>query len=160
MKKAIDLYNNIEEKILVIGIVVMVLILFVQVVLRFVFSSPFTWAEELARLIFIWISWLGISIGQRKLEHIKVTMLTDRLKGKSQFTVLFLADIVSMAILIVFIWQGVNLVVTIFEMGTKTAALHIPRWTVYLSVPVSCLAMGLRLAADMAKNIAGLRKGA
>ena len=157
MKKVIDFYNNLEEKILVLGIVIMVIILFMQVLLRFIFGSPFTWAEELARLIFIWISWLGISLGQRKMEHIKVTMVTDRIKGKTQNIILLLADIVSLIVLVIFIWQGVSLVATIFDMGTRTAALHVPRWIVYLSVPVSCLAMGVRLVADMARSLKGLK---
>ena len=90
MKKIIDYYNKAEEVIIVAGIAAMAIILFLQVVLRFVFSDPWVWAEEVSKIIFIWVSWLGISMGQKHGEHIKVTMLTERLKGNTQKTVLIL----------------------------------------------------------------------
>ncbi len=35
---------------------------------------PLTWSEELGKFLFVWITWLGISLGERKGEHIKITM--------------------------------------------------------------------------------------
>lgn len=158
MKKIIDGYNRFEEVLLVAGIALMVVILFIQIILRFVFGSPLSWVEELARVIFIWVSWLGISLGQRHGEHIKVTMVTDRIKGKMQTIVLLLADIISLAILAVFAYQGIILLEKILIMGTVTPALNIPRWVIYASVPFSCFVMSLRLIADMIQNVKGFRK--
>lgn len=160
MKKLINFYNKLEEYILVVGIVLMVIILFMQVVLRFFTGNPWVWGEELSRIIFVWVSWLGISIGQKHGEHIKVTMVTDRLKGNKQKIVLIIADIVSLVILAFFLYYGIIIVDTIFKMGTSTPALKIPRWTIYLSVPVSCLAMCIRLISDIVNNIKSSRGGA
>lgn len=158
MKKIINTYNKIEEVLLVAGIIVMVVILFVQVILRFVFNNPLTWIEELARVIFIWSSWLGISLGQRHGEHIKVSMITDRLKGKTQSTALLVADVVSLVILGLFAYQGILLVEQIFAMNTVTPALAIPRWVIYSSVPFSCIVMGIRLIANIIGNVRSFGK--
>ena len=56
----------------------MVIIIFVQVIMRKAGNS-LSWSEELGKFLFVWISWMGISLGQREGEHIKITMLTDRL---------------------------------------------------------------------------------
>ena len=148
MKKIIDIYNKAEEVFIVAGIAAMTIILFLQVVLRFVFSDPWVWAEEVSKIIFIWVSWLGISMGQKYGEHIKITMITDRLKGQTQKTVLILANIFSLVIIGFFLYYGIIVTSNIMTIGSVTAALKIPRWLIYLSVPVSCLAMSVRLIAD------------
>lgn len=148
MKKIIDYYNKAEEVIIVAGIAAMAIILFLQVVLRFVFSDPWVWAEEVSKIIFIWVSWLGISMGQKHGEHIKVTMLTERLKGNTQKSILILANVLSLIIIGVFLYYGIIVTSNIMTIGSVTAALKFPRWLIYLSVPVSCTAMSVRLIAD------------
>lgn len=148
MKKIIDMYNKAEEVFIVAGIAAMAIILFLQVVLRFIFSDPWVWAEEVSKIIFIWVSWLGISMGQRHGEHIKVTMVTDRLKGNTQKIVLVLANIFSLVIVVFFLYYGIIVTSNIMTIGSVTAALKIPRWLIYLSVPVSCFAMSVRLIAE------------
>ena len=149
LKKIWDTYDKFEAAVLVIGIIVMTLILFVQVFYRVFFHDGIKWAEELARILFIWVSWLGISMGEKKGEHIKVTMITDRLKGRTQTIALVISDILSLLILLVFLYSGIEVAVKIFDMGTKTAALRWPRWILYASMPFSCAVMSLRLIKEI-----------
>lgn len=72
------LLNHTEEIVIVAMFAVMVAVIFVQVIMRKCGNS-LTWSEELGKFLFVWITWLGISLGERKGEHIKITMLTDRL---------------------------------------------------------------------------------
>ena len=50
-----------------------------QVLLRFAFSRPQPWAEEINRYCFVWATYLGAVIAMAKGTHIRVTVLTDRL---------------------------------------------------------------------------------
>ena len=72
MKKFINFLNKLEEVVLVSMFCVMVLIIFIQVIMRYAFNSSLSWSEELGKFVFVWISWVGISIGARKNEHIKM----------------------------------------------------------------------------------------
>ncbi|MCL2601411.1 MAG: TRAP transporter small permease subunit, partial [Treponema sp.] len=47
----------------------MVIILFIQVIMRRVFNNSLFWSEELARYMFIWLVYLGISHGARLRKH-------------------------------------------------------------------------------------------
>lgn len=61
MKKKLHLltvYNHLEELILVCMFAVMVIVIFVQVIMRFVFNNSLSWSEALARLLFVWLTWL------------------------------------------------------------------------------------------------------
>lgn len=50
-----------------------------QVVLRFGFNKPLPWPEEMARLLFTWMAYLGAALAYRRGSHIRLTILLDRL---------------------------------------------------------------------------------
>ena len=76
------LLNHTEEIVIVAMFALMVAVIFLQVIMRYVFSNSLSWSEELGKFLFVWITWLGISLGERMGEHIKITMLVDRLPFK------------------------------------------------------------------------------
>ena len=92
-KQIFSILNHIEEVIIVSMFALMVIIIFVQVIMRKAGNS-LSWSEELGKFLFVWISWMGISLGQREGEHIKITMLTDRLPFRLAQIVNIISDIV------------------------------------------------------------------
>ena len=96
--KLIKKMNYAEEIILVTMFALMVVVIFVQVIMRYVFHSSLTWSEELGKFLFVWISWLGISIGEKRGEHIKITMLTDKLNVKWQHIFNLISESIVIAI--------------------------------------------------------------
>ena len=64
-----NIYNNLEEYLLVVSLVINVLLVFLQVIMRTVFKNSLTWSEELSRYIFIWQIWLGASIAWEQVLH-------------------------------------------------------------------------------------------
>ena len=55
-----NIYNNLEEYLLIISLVCNVLLVFLQVIMRTVFKNSLTWSEELARYMFVWLALLHI----------------------------------------------------------------------------------------------------
>ena len=155
VKKIAWFYNHLEEYLLVVLLLIAVTVGFLQVIMRYVFNNSLTWTEEFSRVLFIWMSWLGISYAQKKNEHIKITMLTDRLKGTTRKVVLVLADILAIAILATFMVEGVVVVQKVMAIGSHTPALSIPQWAIYLSVPISCGLMAVRIIADAVRDLRG-----
>ena len=149
MKKIINLYNKFKEIFLVVLLVIMVVLIFVQVVMRYCFNSSLSWSEELARILFIWVSWIGISLGQKKGEHIKITMVTDKLKGNAKKFVLLLADVCTLVILAVLCVKGMEVVMQTMGLGAAMPATGCPKWIVYSAVPLSCLLMAIRVVKDL-----------
>jgi len=157
IKKLGNIYDNAEEILLVFSLLVMVVVIFLQVVMRYAFNSSLPWSEELARMIFIWMSWLGISFGQKKGEHIKITLVINAIKGKAKQSILLLADLCTLAILGVLIFKGLEITEKIYSMGTTTPALFIPKGLIYSAVPVSCALMSIRVIKDMFVTVANLK---
>ena len=49
-----------------------------QVMARYVFLISIPWTEELARMLFAWSMLLGIAVGIRRREHVRVMALLER----------------------------------------------------------------------------------
>lgn len=148
--------NHIEEAIIVFLFAVMVVIIFVQVIMRKANHSLY-WSEELGKFLFVWISWLGISIGQRKGEHIKITMLTDRLPFKAAQIFNILSDLIVIGICAVTLYYGVSLVIT--QQTSPYAGIKISTSWGYLAVVVGCGLMIIRCIASICTSIKALAHG-
>ena len=72
VKRLNDLILKMCGGLVMIMVPVMTLVIFVQVVMRYVFKSPFVWAEEFSRYLLVWISCLGAAYGIRTGMHIAV----------------------------------------------------------------------------------------
>ena len=67
-----------------IVLVVMTIIIFGTVVLRYLFSIGFRWTDELISIFFIYLVFLGISIAYRYEDHIVVSILFNAFPPKIQ----------------------------------------------------------------------------
>lgn len=155
LKRLIHIFNKTEEIIMVVMLVIMVILVFLQVIMRYVFNNSLTWTEELARYMFIWVSWLGISIGTQRNEHITIDVVVDRFKGKGYIAIMTIADLCTIAILFALAYFGVVLTMQIFDFHTVSTVLKIPMWIIYVCLPISCTLMMIRVIVKMIERIRG-----
>lgn len=162
MKKILKIYDKIEERALVYSLVATVLIIFFQVIMRKVFNNSLSWSEELARFIFIWQIWMGISLGARKKEHIVVELIYGfpfmrGLPGKATRLLVRLINIAFCLFMVVVGWQ---LTQNLLLKNTLSPALEIPLWIVYGSLPFSFLVTLIRYVVELFDEITGRSEGA
>jgi TRAP-type C4-dicarboxylate transport system permease small subunit len=71
-----------------ITFIVLFIVFVVQIISRYIFNTPLTWAYELTQAAFIWTTLLAASYMHRKWKHIEFAMIYDKLssKGKSVFS--------------------------------------------------------------------------
>ena len=79
MKKLKYVLDNFERWIMMALFVALFFIVMAGIISRVVFNSPFTWTEEAARLVFIWLIFMGISYGTKYDKHINVTIVLDKM---------------------------------------------------------------------------------
>ena len=58
---------------------IMIFLTFLNVIMRYVFSSGFVWSEEIARICFIYLVYLGTIDAYRDNRHLGVEMLVAAL---------------------------------------------------------------------------------
>ena len=153
-RKFMKVVDKAEDICLVIMFALMVIFIFLQIIMRFVVGHSLVWSEELGKFIFVWLSWLGISIGERRNEHIKITLLTDRLSPKLQKIFEIVAYLILLAILGVIIYYAVQLVA--FQWKVKYAGIKISTSWGYLSLVLGCGFMVLRIFAVLYRDVKAL----
>jgi TRAP-type C4-dicarboxylate transport system permease small subunit len=109
-------------------------IIFVQVILRYVFHSPFSWAEELARYLLIWITCLGSAYAIRDGMHISISYLQSKLKGSAQTVVRMVIYVVTLGFFIYCIKEG--LLFSFAQWTQRSTAMQIPMTVPYIAIPL------------------------
>lgn len=113
---------------------VMVVVAALGVFFRFVLHASLSWSEELDSYLFVWLTCLGAAAGVKMRAHPEVRAIPDRLPKLAQSIVADLADAAVIALGIVFVLSGSEMV---SMMGTETAAsLPVSMVYPYLSIPV------------------------
>ncbi|MDL2272542.1 TRAP transporter small permease [Desulfovibrio sp. OttesenSCG-928-I05] len=148
MQKFVKVYDEWEAKVLVGSLVFTVLLIFSQIIAR-TFGSSLSWSEELARYIFIWQIWLGMSIGLKDNKHIHVEMLYQFIKGRPARVMKIIVTILCIVLCGVLVYYGGIYTQNALKRGTLSAALRMPLWWVYLALPFSSLITGLRYACQL-----------
>ncbi|MGO1395160.1 MAG: TRAP transporter small permease [Halomonas sp.] len=95
----------------------------VNVVGRAVFNNSVPWADELARMLFIWLIFIGAAAAFARYEHIAVDILVRRLAPRAAHMLYLLQHVIITLLMGVIIWGGV-LVMT--RASSQTAILNVP----------------------------------
>ncbi|RQD72630.1 MAG: TRAP transporter small permease [Tindallia sp. MSAO_Bac2] len=134
-----------EQVLAVFAMIVMVILVFIQVIFRYVINASLSWSEELARYAHIWMVWLSASYAVRKSAHIKVEMVKNIFNMKTQKVINVIALLLWFAFALFFAWQGLSMVLSVMERGQRAAATRIPMWIVYIALPLGGFLMSFRL---------------
>ena len=89
MARIIDLYCQILKCVIAICLAVMVVLVFGNVVLRYVFNSGITMSEELSRWLMVWLTFLGAIVALREHAHLGVDTLVRALPATRQTHLLY-----------------------------------------------------------------------
>lgn len=87
-----------------------VLIVFVNVALRYIVNTGLTWSEEIAVNLFVWVIFLGAILAGLEGLHIKVDMLTKKLPKGMQKVFIVLSSLCVLFAMGVLIVGGIDVV--------------------------------------------------
>ena len=141
-----------EKAFLIVCLSVMVLLIFMQIVLRWLGSATI-WAEELARYIMLYLLWVAASYAVKRNEHIRLTVLVEKVTGKKRDKL----ELVVLGVWLMFaLWllvEAIFLVQKISAMHQVSAAMRIPMVIPYASAPVGGLLMSVRLVQKIIETL-------
>lgn len=154
----LKIWDHFEEFFLIPSLMFSVALVFIQVIMRYVFKNSLTWSEELARYLYIWQTWIGISYAARNGSHLRITMIRDRLPEKGKQILELIVTLIWIAFGIFVIVMGAQAVSTIASYGQKSAALQIPMQICYIAIPVGMFLMCVRLVERTVKDFLANRR--
>jgi TRAP-type C4-dicarboxylate transport system permease small subunit len=146
------IWDHLEECFLIPSLIFSVALISVQIVMRYAFGSSLSWSEELARYLFIWQIWIGVSYSAKNKSHLRIMMLKQRLGKRAQDILEIVVTAVGIGFALFIAVKGFSLVMTIHRFGQKSSALQLSMVYPHLAVPVGCSLMVVRMIENTVKD--------
>ena len=124
-------------------------ILVAQIFFRQVLHHPLIWSEEAARLLFVYVGMLGVSIGIRNQQHVLIDFITGHLPGKLRVWIFSLVQLIIFSAILLLFYYGI----TVFNKASdQLVSLGISDKWLYLSLPVGAVLMLFRFLQAQQEN--------
>ena len=151
LDKAGRLLAYIENAVIVTGFLIMFFVLLAQVIMRYVFNSPLTWSEETARFIFVYVSFVGISIAYRQKAHIRMEAVVKLLPPGIQT---FLEAGIQAGTVALFLYMiPFSFKFIGIQAKVRSTATHIPMSIIYSALPLGMFIASLRMIVDLLGSV-------
>ncbi|MGE7767574.1 TRAP transporter small permease [Peribacillus sp. NPDC096540] len=144
---------SLEGLFCVLLLVIMTVLMFTEVVARYIFGSSFIWIEELTRYLFIWLTFISAAYVTATQSHIKVEVALTIFPKKAQPTIKKIGLLIWLIFSIVITYVGFNYSFTMLDVGGNSPSLGLAKGIVYLGIPIGYLLMSLRLIIQLFKEI-------
>ncbi len=141
--------NNFELYLATLCFIVLTVMLTLQVFSRFVLGHSWTWMEEFATIMFVWMIYLAISAAVTHRKHLKIDVLLEAVPFQVKKVMLIASNVIFAAFNI---YISVIMVNVIQLLGSsKTTMLGIPQQLVYIVIPIGLIISVIRLVQDTLK---------
>jgi len=107
------LFVRLAELALVLLLAGMTIMVFGNVVLRYVFNSGWNFSEEMSRYFFVWLTFIGAILAFRDHNHVGVETVVRLLGPKGRYVCIAVTNLVILACAVVLFWgtwlqHGIN----------------------------------------------------
>lgn len=140
-----------ENAALVVLLGGMVLLAFGQIVLREVFETGFFWADELLKLMVLWLAMIGSIAATRDDRHIRIDVLSHILSKRATAVTRVVVDAFSAVVCAVIAWQAWRYLQLEIEFE-DTVLIELPAWIAHIVLPLSFAVMSYRFAVLVLKR--------
>ncbi len=128
------IFVAINKWVVVLLLAAMSTIVFANVSLRYLSNFSITWAEEVARYLMIWMTFLGAGLSLRVGGHVAITNLHDFLGTRSQRALRAFVGLLLVCFFIAMMWIGYEYM---SRMGRQlTPATRLPFSYIYAAMPI------------------------
>ena len=149
----LDRFSKLLELLIAICLALMVVMVFGNVVLRYVFNSGIAVSEELSRWLFVWMTFLGALVALREHGHLGTDMLVSHLNRKGKIACMLASQVLMLGVTVM-IFQG-SLAQSRINWDVEAPVTGAPMAIVYLSGVVFAVPAVLLLLAEMWRTLTG-----
>jgi len=157
MKRVLRFIDEKFEEIIGVAVLgVVMTLIFIGVVMRLIFKSGLPWQEELSRILYVLMVYLGASYGMKSHDHIRITFVQNLLPPTGQRILRIATDVV---------WAAFNIIIVILSIGVyrkmtqflgESAVLKIPLHVIFLIIPIGFTMLTLRLIQQYLQGKGGV----
>ena len=148
--------EHLEETLVAILLTGVAVLMFVQVCLRYLFSSGLSWSEVIARYMLVMMGFLSIGYSIRHRSAVRIDLLLTLVPAKLRKIFDVIVWFITLFFLGILFVTAVKVTKFYFDYGRVIAGTEIPVYIIYLIGPSLGLGLGLfRLFQNMVETISG-----
>ena len=125
-----------------------------EVIMRYLFTSPTIWVNEVSRFLQIWATYLALTYSFHKNDFIRITVIYDRLNDKGKK----ILDFISFIFILIFssfvVYYGWLIAYDSLKVGrTSSTILDVPSFLTEVAIPLCFAFLVLRVILEAIKYI-------
>lgn len=156
---AVWLDENIERYLLIVTYFYITFIIIMGVFNRFVLQSTSGWEIETARLLFIWLTWIGASLAVRQRSHIRIDFIYQYVSDRIEGLLYIFSDLVILAFCVVAFEAFVPVLNTTLLYGGSLVTIDVSLVFFQAAIPVGVTLMALRAVQMLALDARSVWNG-
>jgi C4-dicarboxylate transporter DctQ subunit len=156
-ERADGIIDRVEQTSLVILLSSMIVIAFLQIVLRNLFSTGLSWGDSLVRNLVLWVSFIGAAIATKEGKHINIDVLSQWMPLLGKGLIAFLIQLFSFSICCLLTFAALKFIKNEAQMG-NTVFLGIPAWIPEMILPIIFGLMAVRFGLRSFKDFSTILK--
>jgi TRAP-type C4-dicarboxylate transport system permease small subunit len=141
--------NHLMERLLLVAGIAISIILFAQVLARYLGAS-LSWSEEVGRYLLVTITFLGASVAYKRANFIGLTGFGARLGPTAELVIVRLLQLLTLACFGLITWFGVFYTLNSWEQ--TSTAVQMPMSIPLCVIPLSGMVFLLHVLADITKK--------
>lgn len=147
-----------ENAALVVLLGSLILLAVGQIVLREVFETGIFWADELIKLMVLWLAMVGSVAAARDNRHIRVDALSHLLPDSVVRVIRLLVDTFAAAVCAVIAFHSYRYLQLEIEFE-DTVLIDTPAWVMHVVVPVAFALVSYRFAVNVLRDLVTVIRG-
>ncbi|HEY8472364.1 MAG TPA: TRAP transporter small permease [Natronosporangium sp.] len=112
---------------------------------RYVLQTGLPWVEELSRMLFVWVVFLGACVAMQHRGHLAITFLSDRLPTLPRKLLIWVTNLLTAVFLVAMTVGGWRLAEATLAFGTQTPAMRVSLAWGFAAIPVAGVIMLITL---------------
>jgi len=122
-------------------------------------SFSLSWADELVKIIVLWLAMIGSVAAARDNKHIRIDLITHVLSGPVVAWAKVIVDLFASAVCAVIAWNAYRLIREEMSWG-DTIFTDVPLWMLHAIVPLAFLLLSYQFLVRTGKLLLGIFKPA
>ena len=147
----ISVYNNTEGFLIVVFTFLLVTDVLAGILARYI-KFEIVFATELGKYIFIWLCAIGISAAARDNQHVRISLIAEKLPINRKITWV-VSQLLFLVFALLFVFIGIRLTWMQFAMHKSAMGFNFPMYLFTAALPVGFLLTSVRLIVDIIKKI-------
>ena len=107
-----SILGNLDYIAAAVALAGIVLFVIINVFCRYILGFIFNWMEELATIMFVWCTYVGIAAAYRTHDHVGINIIVNLLPTKIHFVIEFLIDLFILTLEIIIFVLSIKLCIS------------------------------------------------